>query len=220
MPLFLGVRRLSGAEVKLSGDPRRSKGDLEKIMRRDDFTCRYCGFHSLKYQRVVSSGGADPDKPFVTACTFCEQCLLLERTGIAGAGVLIWLPEIDQATLNHLAHAIYVARATKGPVADLANRALDALMVRRADAKKRLGSDDPLLLATVLRENINDEEAKDIEAKLEGLRLLPLDKYVMRGPQGDVDQFPSMIKYWLSSEGPYAQLPVEKWTELFRGVGV
>jgi hypothetical protein len=101
-------------------------------------------------------------------------------------------------------------------MAKVATRALDALMARRADAKKRLGSDDPLLLATVMHENLTAEECKLAALKLEGIRVLPLEKNMARGPAGDVNQFPQMVKYWLSPQGPYAKLPVEQWMDLFK----
>jgi hypothetical protein len=43
-----------------------------------------------------------------------------------------------------------VARVTQGPMADAAKAALDTLMSRKDEAKKRLGSDDPSLLARVM----------------------------------------------------------------------
>jgi hypothetical protein len=93
---------------------------------------------------------------------------------------------------------------------------LDTLMARRADAKKRLGIDDPLILATVMHEMLNDQESHEASAKLEGIRVMPLEKHMVRGPSGDVNQFPQILKYWLSQKGPYARLPVEKWAELFK----
>lgn len=213
LPITLGVRRSPGTgKGKALPD---LKSQTEKTLRLDDYTCRFCGFRSRRYQRAIPYIDADGEASFVTACTFCEQCLLLERAGITGPGVLLWLPEIGQAELNHAARAIYVARRSDGPVAEAATRALDALMTRRADAKKRLGGDDPLLLATVLQETLDEKEVSGAVAKLDGIRLLPPDKYLVRGPKGDANQFPQMVKYWCSSEGPYANLPERTWMSMF-----
>ncbi len=141
---------------------------------------------------------------------------MLDRTGLAGAAALIWLPELSQAELNHVARAIYVARASKSNLTASATRALDALMARRADAKKRIGSDDPLLLATVIHESLGKEEYDGVASKLDGIRLLPLEKHLVRTPKGDVNQFQQMVKYWCSPAGPYARLPVEQWADLFK----
>ncbi len=212
--MSLGVRLASDADEKAVSSSR--SGNLnEKVMRRDDYTCRFCGFRSLKFQRVVPCKDAG-EPPYATACTFCEQGMALERTGISGAGQLIWLPEIPQHELNHLVRAIYVAADAPYPVNELSKRARDALTIRRSEAKKRLGSDDPMLLATILRETLNDNERKGAADKLDGIRLLPGDKYIVRTTKGDANFFPQMVKYWLSSEGPYANMQPEKWPELFR----
>lgn len=132
------------------------------------------------------------------------------------SGVLIWLPEIAQAELNHMARAIYVGRAGQGAIAELATRAFDALMARRADAKKRLGSDDPLLLATIMHESLTEDELKGAIAKLDGIRLMPLDKQMARGPKGDVNGFPQLVKYWSSPQGPYGQKLPDKWLDMLK----
>ncbi len=211
--LIPGVRK---SDAGISFNAGSIKGVAEKVLRRDDYTCRFCGFRSLKYQHIVPhKEGGNP--PFVTACTFCEQYLCMEQAGKTGSGLLIWLPEIDQIDLNHIARAAYVARSQKdSPVASLATRTIDALTARRAEAKKRLGSDDPLLLATVLYESLDDVAPEEISQKLDGIRLLPSDKYWVRGASGDVNQFSSMAKFWQSSEGPYGKWPTTKWPELFK----
>jgi intracellular multiplication protein IcmJ len=208
LPLSLGVRRTSDNEAK---EKALSKGQAGKTLRHDDFTCRFCGFRSEQYQRVVIH-----DKKPVTVCTFCEQCLYLERAGITGAGALIWLPEIGQAELNHIARSLYVAIASKEKIGGAAAKALEALQARKAEVKKRLGSDDPLLLATALHESLTDKEYDRAADKLEGIRLLPADKHMARGEQGDANQFSAMINYWCSDEGPYARLPVAKWADMFK----
>ncbi len=215
-PIALGVRRKSGTESSVSAQaPRLDKKKAEKTLRRDDFTCRFCGFRAEQYQRIVTCEKAG-DPPFATACGFCEQCLTLDRTGLSGAGILIWLPEISQVQLNHIMRAAYVARAAKGDIGAAGSRVADALMTRRTDAKKRLGSDDPLLLATVLHESLGDDEYNDAATKLEGVRLFPLDKHLVRTTKGDVNQFPQMVKYWCSPSGPFARMPVEQWSDLFK----
>lgn len=191
------------------------KANIVKAHRRDDDCCRFCGFKSKQFQRVIPFAEAG-DPPLATVCTFCDLVLNLERAGMTGSSLLIWLPEINQIDLNHLARAIYVARAAKGPMAALATRALDALTARRAEAKKRLGSDDPLLLATIMREQLDGEEMQKAVAKLDGIRLLPSEKYLVRGPKGDANQLPTMVRYWTSSGGPFASLPVDSWHDNFK----
>jgi len=191
-----------------------TKSEAEQILKRDDFTCRFCGFRAVQYQRIVPT-----EKGYVTACSFCEQVVALERAGVMGGGVLIWLPELTQAELNHIARGIYVARSFEsGEVVDVANRALDALMNRRTEAKKRLGSDDPLLLATVLHENLTAAERTTALAKLEGIRLMPLEKHMVRSPTGDINGFPRIVKFWLSPQGPFANLSTSEWKDMLAKV--
>ncbi len=212
LPLILGCGLPPVAEG--GGLRLPSKAQAEKILDRDNYTCRFCGFRSRQYQRVVPV-----EKDFATACGFCEQALFLERSGIVNSGVLIWLPEITQAELNHIVRAVYIARAEEGSeIAAAADRAFDALMARRVDAKKRLGSEDPIVLSTVLHENLTAKERVAASKKLEGIRLLPLDRYIVRGHNGDFDGFPQMVKYWISKDGPYAAIPTLEWQKLFEKV--
>ena len=209
-PLALGVRSSSAAGA--SASPQ--KAVVEKTLKRDDYTCRFCGFHAKQAQRTIPYAEAG-DPPLATACIFCEQVLNLERSGMANGGLLIWLPEISQVDLNHLVRAIYVARADKkDPMAELATRALDALTARRAEAKKRLGSDDPLLLATILQESLTTDEAAEAVKKLDGIRFLPSEKYMMRTSKGDTNQLPQIVKYWAS--GPFGPWPVSQWQDNFQ----
>ena len=212
LPLTLGVGSLPGAGS--GGLKPPSKSETEKILKRDDFTCRFCGFRAVQYQRIVQF-----EKQFVTACSFCEQVIALDRAGMMGTAVLIWLPEITQAELHHVARAIYVARADEGSeMAEIATRALDAIMTRRADAKKRLGSDDPMLLATVMHENLTEAERAAAVTKLEGIRLMPLEKHMVRSAQGDINGFPRIVKFWRSPQGPFAELPATDWPSLLAKV--
>lgn len=212
LPLALGAGLISGAEKANSSPP---KAVTEKTLKRDDYTCRFCGFKAKQFQRTIACPEAG-DPPFATVCTFCEQCLNLERAGLTGNGLLLWLPEMSQADLNHLVRAIYIARAEKGAMAAMATRALDALTVRRSEAKKRLGSDDPLLLATIFREALDVDEIRAARMKLEGIRLLPSEKYMVRGAKGDTNQMATLVRYWLSASGPYAAWPTGKWQDSFK----
>lgn len=133
---------------------------------------------------------------------------------MASSGFLIWLPEISQAQLHHLCRAIYIGRPNP-TFAGRAQTALDALMSRRADAKKRLGTDDPLVLGTALLENLSEQDYQRRTAKLSGIRFLPADRYLVNGRNGIQDQFPAILAYWQSAQGPYSRIPVEGWFDRF-----
>lgn len=208
-PIKLGARRKSGTEFVSEG-----KIDHEAVWRKDDFVCQFCGFRAEKYQRVVPGVWCGDERAGLTACLYCEQCFSLETTGLAGGGMLIWLPEVGQAELNHLCRAIFIARRHEA-LADRAQTALEALMSRRAEAKKRLGTDDPLLLGTTMLENLNDQDYAQRIKKLEGIRLLPSDRYLVQTQNGLIDQFPAILTYWQSSRGPFAKLLPQDWIDHF-----
>ncbi len=216
MPITLGVRRKSGAEF-LSRPAKPPPPDA--VWRQDDFVCQFCGFRAEKFQRTVQGAWAGHERAALTACIFCEQCFTLENVGIVGSGYLVWLPEMSQAELHHLCRAIYVARAQgrQELLASRAQAALDSLLSRRAEAKKRLGSDEPLLLGTALLENLSAEEYQAREKKLAGIRLLPLNRRLgaTRGEGGATDQFPAILDYWMSPRGPFAGAPVDGWIRQF-----
>ncbi len=209
LPLTLGAGQSSGAGSGALKLP--TKHAAEKILKSDNYTCRFCGFQSAQYQRVVPF-----EANYVTACSFCELVMSLERAGLMGSGLLIWLPEITQAELNHIARAIYVAKASEdGELVDAAARALDALTARRTDVKKRLGTDDPLVLATAFHESLTPQERKAAAHRMEGVRLLPLDKHMVRAQGRDFNGFSKIVAFWRSIEGPFAQLPTQEWKSLF-----
>lgn len=215
-PHILSIRKNFSSGATASSSIGLSTPMRGKILSRDDFSCAYCGFRSERFQEIrpanldgiARMGRADD---WVTVCHMCDQALSLERTGMMGEGILIWLPELSQAELNHLVRALYVARAEAGPAGDAARRGLDALRARREDAKRRLGTDDPLVLATALSDHVSDEHYEGRGGKLDGIRLLSLDRRLQRTPDGEVDRFPDMLAYWRSKAGPFKDAPPAAW---------
>lgn len=214
-----GISGLSDAGRVLSADVHRPSDEWKaKTLERDDNTCRYCGFHSRKYQEVNYAGktgkAAGPDD-YATACTFCHQCFHMERVDRMQSGAVIWLPEIGQAALHHLCRAIYVARISQGPMADAARDAMEALLARKEEAKNRLGTDSPKILATVLQDFLEVSEYKARMSKLKGFRLLPLDRRIIKEGDLEFNQFPQILAYWRSKDGPFGDLPPRRWVKTF-----
>lgn len=189
-------------------------------------TCRFCGFESQKYQEVhfLNRDTADTsDKNLVTACIFCHQCFSLDEVSAMSSGVLIWLPEIEQGDLHHIMRAVYIARISQGPVADAARRSLDALMARREEAKRRISTDNPYILSVILKDYLSDNHYMMREAKLKGLRLLPLDRRLIKEAELEFNQFPQILAYWRSKNGPFGARTPPQWPglrqELFAQAG-
>jgi intracellular multiplication protein IcmJ len=223
LSISLGVRHRSDAKEAVSKNRFPTKKQMVKILERDAYACRCCGFQSKKFQNVVSSNllpnQDDVDGEFITVCSFCELTMTMERAGITGSGYIIWLPELNQAQLNHVMRSLYIAkRSDDEKLKNAAIRTIDVLTLRRSEAKKRLGTDDPLIFATACHELVSLDQYKNRKSKLEGLRFLPFDRHFVRQKGKEIDVFNRMVEYWTSFEGPYAKLPVSEWTKLFEEV--
>ena len=214
-----GVGSLSDKGRPFVKNPEDVPEDFQQsVFERDEHTCQFCGFKSQKYQKLQFLGddaeSKDPDD-YATACTYCYQCFHLEEVPRMQSGALIWLPEITQAELNNLARAIYIARITQGPMADTARDALELLMARKEEAKQRLGTDEPRILASIFQDFMEGKEYARRNEKLSGFRIMPLDRRLVREGDLEFNQFPQMLAYWRSSNGPYGPTPPRQWTEMF-----
>ncbi len=228
LPITLGVTRplpQGAAKGKKAAPPTADKklpADLKaRIFERDDYTCRYCGFQSRRYQEINFLNGDKTDfldKNLVTACIFCQQCFCIDEINTMRSGVLLWLPEIGQHELHHMARSIYVARISQGPVADAARKALDTLMLRREEVKKRISTDNPYILATVLRDYLGPKHYSERSHKLKGVRLFPLDRRIIREADLEFNQFPQILAYWRSKDGPYGGKPPNQWIGVYQAL--
>lgn len=221
LPIIPGV-----SSRKVGGVPPLDPELRQKVFERDDHTCRYCGFRAKRYQEVSFVNGQEADQRLdnlATSCIFCHQCFTLDRVSAMRSGILIWLPEMGQAELNHLARSLYVARVSQGPAAEASRRILDILMKRREELKTRLGggdsqkgSEDPQILAVVLGEYLTSRHYALREKKLEGVRLFPLDRRIIREGDLEFNQFPQILAYWRSKDGPYGNRMPQFWVDLFK----
>jgi len=199
-----------------SFDPNTNEDTRKRIFERDNHTCQYCGFQSEKFQLVHVRDGDKTntnDDNLVTSCIFCNQCFHLDKIGEMKSGVLVWMPEISQAQLHHLARSIYVARITQGPMAEIARNTLEFIMKRREEAFRRIKTDDPNILSVVLRDYITRDHYDRRLEKLEGIRLFPLDRRVVKEGELEFNQFPQILAYWRSKDGPFAQMNPNQWID-------
>ena len=190
----------------------------KKVFERDGDACHFCGFKSGKYQEVSF---ADEDSTnhqldnLMTACIFCHQCADLEKVAQMRSGVLIWLPEIEQHDLNHIARAIYVARISQGGMSETAKSALEKLMKRREEAKARVHTDDPYIMASVMRDFLGPKQYRERDKKLEGVRLFPLDRRIIKEGDLEFNQFPQILAYWRSKNGPFGGKTPTQWKNFY-----
>ena len=174
---------------------------------RDAYCCRMCGFISKGFQRAVAMNGNRRDiDQMVTACVFCHQCLHLDLVAATESGVLIWAPEVSQAELHHIARELYVARIIGSEVAETARACLAAILARREIVKQQISTDDPAALSARIK--VDDDQPDD---DLRSIRLFPLDRLLVRKGDRKVNLFPTILSYWISSDGPYANIASLSW---------
>lgn len=196
-----------------------SQTRVNEILKRDDHTCHYCQFRAEKYQHIHYFDGNSKNEAssnLVTTCIFCNQCFNLDDVASMGSGVLIWLPEISQPDLNNLARAIYIARISQGVMAETAKAMLEVIMARREEAKQRLGTDDPYVLAAVLGDLLPQQAYDKRHDKLDGIRLFPLDRRKVKESGLEFNQFPQILAYWRSKHGPFEGHPPLEWLPRYK----
>jgi intracellular multiplication protein IcmJ len=226
LPITLGLS--SGSSDQKAGGKSAGSSAFEvpedvrnRVLERDKYECQYCGFASRKYQIVRArdrKARPDDESGLVTSCIFCDQCFALDRVAAMKSGVLVWLPEIDQAMLHHVARAIYVARISQGPVADAARKLLEVLTGRREACRDRIRTDDPGILSLVLSDYIDARAYAERAKKLEGVRLFPLDRRIVAEGDLEFNQFPQILAYWRSKDGPFGNFQPAQWLEEFKSL--
>ena len=197
-------------------DPNADEDTRQRVFERDNHTCHYCGFESKKFQLVhkLADGKKHAgDDGLVTSCIFCHQCFHLDQVPDMKSGTLIWMPELTQEQIHHLARAIYVARITQGPMAETARKTLEMIMKRREEAIERIKTDDPKILSLVMRDYITRDQYEKRGEKLEGIRLFPLDRRTVKEGDLEFNQFPQILAYWRSKEGPFGQMTPNNWLD-------
>ncbi len=179
------------------------------VLERDDYTCQFCGFKAKKWQEIHHLNDNHNDfvqSNLVTACAFCHQCFHLGLAGSTAGGELIWLPEIEQADLNHLVRSIFVARYFEGGKLFNAARSIyDTLSSqRRAFMEQHFsaGSSNPANLGQVLLK-MKTEDYEKRATFLKNIKLIPSES-----------RFQVQIKYW--AESVYRDLPPDSWENLLK----
>jgi len=212
-PLILGITKSQAAPPKIDNTLK------QKILERDGHCCQYCGFTSKKYQEILHKNGNLSDfkeDNLLTVCIFCYQCFHMDKVSDMKSGALIWLPEVEQTELHHIARAIYVARISQGPVAEAARKALELILARKDEAKARITTDDPYILSTILRDYLSKKSYAMRGDKLDGLRLLPLDRRIIKEAELEFNQFPQILAYWRSKDGPFGGKAPPQWVSIYQ----
>ncbi len=198
----LAVKRSSwrpaGHYESLHGD--WSKIRIE-ILKRDDYMCVYCGFSAHKFQEVHHlDGDHDNNLPenLVTACSFCHATQHIGLCGKEGRGLLIWLPEMSQASLNHAVRWLELGPYSKPDVASHINAPKESLQkffeYRIKVCAEKFGSSDPSALADHLLNLTDDQYEHDVSVRLSPVRLYPVvSKYSTEQKEAWIEQLSILI---------------------------
>lgn len=203
LPIELSAKRTSWrlADKHATEYDKRFDGIRQRVLERDDHTCRFCGFRSVPAKGEKGQPGPswqevhhlDDDHSnnemsnLVTACCLCHQCFHLGLAGMKNGGVLIYMPEISQAQLNHLSRAIFIAIASNGEYAQPARSLLASLESRAmfVDEYYAPGASNPSFLGQTFLSMTPEQYAKRGEA-IRDIRLLPFPT-----------RFEDQIAFWI-----------------------
>lgn len=177
------------------------------VLKRDRYTCAFCGFAAKKYQEIHhldDNHGNNAPANLATACPLCHAAFHLGMVGIKNAGLIIWCPEYSQAEINTLSRAIFVAVENKGVQEDAARTLYNALETRAIVTEERLGkgASSPAAFGKGLLD-LKPEAYATRGERLHGFRLLPR-RAAFHGP----------IAYWASEPKLFGKYPDEKWERL------
>jgi intracellular multiplication protein IcmJ len=161
-----------------------------RVLKRDDYTCQGqgCGWRSERYQEIhprdEDHRNFNEDN-LVTLCPLCHQVFHLPLAASSAGGDLIWLPEIDQGTLNLLSIPLFVALNQRNHKWYNLASSLNATLTNRvAFFRSRIGKPDPAMLAQVLV-RMTPEAYANRAPSLRHIRLLPRR-----------ERFTTAIEYW------------------------
>jgi intracellular multiplication protein IcmJ len=234
--LVLGVKSRSWRKDYEATD--RAFQDIRpRVLDRDRHTCRFCGFHALKWQHVhhLDDDHANNEMSnLVTICAYCHMNFHLGKAGQDGA-TLAFVPELPAEAISHLWRAIAVAmvypsflkaRAERGrppgsvqlqeamALFDAARATLDFLGERTKRLETLLGTSSPVLLGEALlaASRAEPEFFERREEWLHGVRLLP------PGPDRDFGGR-EMYQFFLSPEGPFGDsMSPATWSAVMRSL--
>ena len=151
----------------------------ERVLQRDRYTCRFCGFQAKIHQDVVNLDGHYTNNKLdnlVTACCFCAQCFFMESVGVGGygGGTLIYLPELSQSELNSLCHVVFCAITNDTGYKSSAQTIYRRFKFRSQAVEEKFGegTSDPAIFGHLLIDtgHVSDEFSNNM---LKDVRLLP-----------------------------------------------
>ena len=200
-PIILTARKGNWRKFQDRKQSKRFLSVQKQIFKRDNNSCRFCGFISEKYQEVVN---LDQDythntlSNLVTSCSFCAQCFFLDGVGTNAdtGGEIIHCPEISQTDLNNFCRVLFCSMDKETPYKNKLQSVYLSLRDRKKAIEDCFGpeSSTPKVFGQGLIDTQLDQE-KLQHPLMKEVKLLPL-KRVFKEP----------IDYWKKTI--FAKLPL------------
>ncbi len=149
----------------------------EKVFRRDNHTCQFCGFQAREFQEIINLDQNYYNNKLgnmATACCFCCQCFFLESVGVSyGGGTLVYLPDITQSNLNSFCHVLFCAITNDTGYRTTAQSVYRTLKFQSQVVEQQFGegTSDPSVFSQLLFDS--QQELSNHKDLLLNLRLLP-----------------------------------------------
>ena len=164
----------------------------QKIMNRDEFTCKVCGFKAKQFMSIMNidhNYTNNVAKNLATACPLCMQCHFVEHIGVMdnSGGTLIYMPEMSQAKLNGLVHTLFCAIVNATTQEQSAQNMYNALRLRSKPIEKIYGEGraDPKVFGEMVLNTANSKSARLTRDILKDFRVL-----------AKLTSFSNQIKAW------------------------
>jgi len=152
------------------------------VWQRDNYTCRFCGFKSARFQELHALDG-NPDNctkdNLITACNLCRQVHHLGACAMNGTGFFVAVQELTQTEINNIARCIYVSELLEDvAVNEKLTSLLAAFQYRGNDTLKEIFGGEVITVLAVAetlasQQLVSDEEYKNRAEWLAPLRLFP-----------------------------------------------
>jgi intracellular multiplication protein IcmJ len=179
LPIRLSVKRGPFRDDKPSppGSDLVYKNARGVVLKRDDYTCQFCGFRHQKNEthHINDDHNNHSESNLVTACVLCHMAHHLAFAGISGRGTMIYLQNagIGQGPLNQLVRTLWIAEEmAKGDSRNTATMLLSRLEKAELYAVQALSTSSPSVLGDFMY-SMPNEAYNNRDVALKDVYLLP-----------------------------------------------
>jgi intracellular multiplication protein IcmJ len=179
LPIRLSVKRgaFRSDEPSPPGSDAVYRSARLQALKRDDYTCRFCGFRSEKNETHHANDNHDDHQVenLITACVLCHMAHHIAFAGAKNRGSLIYLDghPIDQGGLNQLVRTLWIAEElSKGDLKSTAAQLLSRLERAEILATQHIGTTNPSVIGDFMS-SLSEEDYANRDVSLRGVYLLP-----------------------------------------------